>query len=175
MNEGTGGGRRRAGCRRASVLSTGLAGIALLAAACGGGSSTTTSAQAPYQQALAYAQCMRSHGEASFPDPTSEGVFNGIGNTDPNSPQYLSASKTCGHLLGGPEFAVTQLHSVTDQALKYVDCLRAHGVPDWPDPIVTVAGVTMTLHGTGLNFGTPQVMSAEQACKKLDTPAISGS
>jgi hypothetical protein len=173
MNEGTGSCRGRR--RRAGVLSTGLAGIALLTAACGGGSSTTTAAQTPYQQALAYAQCMRSHGEASFPDPTSKGVFNGIGNTDPNSPQYLSANKTCGHLLGGPEFAVTQLHAVTDQALKYVDCLRAHGVPDWPDPIVTVAGVTMTLHGTGLYPWSPQVQSAEQACKKLDTPAISGS
>jgi hypothetical protein len=118
---------------------------------------------------------MRSHGEPTFPDPTSQGNFNGIGNARPNSPQYLSASKTCGHLLGGPEFTVAQLHSVTIQALKYVDCLRAHGVPDWPDPIVTVAGVTMTLHGTGLSFGTPQVQSAEQACKKLDTSAISGS
>ena len=76
-NDDTGGGRsrqQRAERRRAAVLTVALVSFALLAAACGGDGSSTAGGT-PYQQALAYAQCMRSNGEPGFPDPDSQGLF----------------------------------------------------------------------------------------------------
>lgn len=55
-------------------------------------------------QALKYAECMRSHGIASFPDPNSSGGFtlgggavgdSGGSGIDLNSPQFHSASQAC--------------------------------------------------------------------------------
>jgi hypothetical protein len=57
-----------------------------------------------YQDALAYAGCMRNHGDPSFPDPElvnnahEHGITMGQG-VDQSSPQYVSANKTCKHLL----------------------------------------------------------------------------
>src|SRR5580658_4731928 len=44
------------------------------------------------QDEIAYAQCIRTHGDPSFPDPNSQGEF-------AHPPNSSSASKTCGHLL----------------------------------------------------------------------------
>lgn len=41
------------------------------------------------------AACMRSHGFPSFPDPTSQNVFNIPGGIDPNSAAYQSALSSC--------------------------------------------------------------------------------
>src|SRR5580693_5793763 len=99
MDDDTGGrDRQRPELRRAMVLAAALVSFALLVAACGGDGSSTAGGT-PYQQALAYAQCMRSNGEPGFPDPNSQGLFQNFGPVDINSPRYLSATKACGHLL----------------------------------------------------------------------------
>ena len=92
MNEHTTASRapQRQSRLRTGPLTAALAGVALLAAACGGGPATLTAAQ-KYQKDIAYAQCMRSHGEPSWPDPNSQGdfVFDNPGTSlDLSSPQY---------------------------------------------------------------------------------------
>jgi hypothetical protein len=66
----------------------------------GGGQMTTGNKFTPSQvaQLLDYAKCMRAHGLANFPDPTSSGLgaLNGI---DPNSPHFNAASQACQSLL----------------------------------------------------------------------------
>ena len=56
------------------------------------------------QQLLAFAQCMRSHGEPNFPDPSPNGAVS-LGGVNPNTPQFQSALQTCesqtGLQLGG--------------------------------------------------------------------------
>jgi hypothetical protein len=42
-----------------------------------------------------FADCMRSHGYPSFPDPDGRGVFNLPGTINSNSAQFNSASQTC--------------------------------------------------------------------------------
>jgi hypothetical protein len=51
------------------------AGIALLAAACTGGGGSPAAGSSAFQEALAYAKCMRSHGAPSWPDPNDQGQF----------------------------------------------------------------------------------------------------
>ncbi len=137
MNDDTCGDRRR---RLAWPLLAGflaaMACIALLAAACGGGSpSSAAGGSAAYQDALPFAQCMRSHGIGNFPDPDSSGNFDVNGSVHADSPQYAAAQRTCVRL--HPYNMVLSPHQVAKmmaEALKFARCMRAHGVPNFPDP-----------------------------------------
>ena len=121
--------------RRATVLAAGLAAIAMLVAACGGGGSSPTSAQTKnYQKALAFVQCMRTHGYPTFPDPTSQGTISDA--QAKITPQILASYQQCRTLLppGLLQLTEAQREQLTTQALKRAECMRAHGVPNFPDP-----------------------------------------
>jgi len=184
--------RRRNRLRQGGLLVVALVGAGLLAAACGGGSSppgvaslgtssTTTTVPAAqstnnasdYNDALAYSGCMRSHGVQNFPDPDTSGNFlNKHGDingqqVDINSPQYAAAQKDCQHLLAnGGQLTPAEQQQALSQALKYVQCIRTHGVPTMPDPIATPGGVANHLP-PGLSFQSPQFLAAQQACRSL--------
>ena len=165
--------------RRRGALASTLAALALLAAACGGRASgpgvargqstpsTTTGSLSPggsQTSAIAYAVCMRSHGVPNFPDPNSQGQFDA--NLPHNAPQFPAAQKACQKLLpgggqttaGAPGLGPQQLA----QLLKFAKCMRAHGVPEFPDP--TSKGLTP---GNGIDPNSPQFKAAQQACKSL--------
>jgi hypothetical protein len=120
-----------------------LALIAMIAliSACGssapsGGASNTASNHAA---AVKFAECMRHNGVSQFPDPpasgnlTIDGVVNGS-SLDPNSPAFTQAMSACKNL-EPPGF--TGQKATPQQAsarLKFARCMRANGVPDFPDP-----------------------------------------
>jgi hypothetical protein len=151
------------------VLAAILAGAGLLAAACGGGSSPALTAQTAYQKSLAYSQCMRGHGVVGFPDPQPNGAIL----TTPQdhlaqgSPQFVAANKACKHLLP-PIHPMTaaQQHQVTVQALKFVACMRSHGLPGMADPVVSATGVSVQIPA-GIKPNSPVFHAAQQACQKL--------
>lgn len=143
--------------RRAALLV-----LVLVAAGCGGGGKapsvagggvTTTSrttAQSSSKPAdvdtalLAYAKCMRANGVPAFPDPSSEGgfTFRAGGGVDPGSPAFRAAQQKCAKLmpLGGLSPGTTT-HPTSQwlaQMIKAAQCMRAHGVPNFPDPTTTV-------------------------------------
>jgi hypothetical protein len=171
MNEETSASRarQRRSRLRAGPLTAALAGIALLTSACGGGPATLTAAQ-KYQKAIAYAQCMRSHGEPSWPDPDSQGafVFDNPGTPfDPSSPQYQAANKACQKLLpnGMMGFTPTELRQAMTKALKFSACMRSHGIANFPDPVARDGSVIIS--GSGIDPSSPQFQSARQACRPL--------
>ena len=180
MDDDTGGrGRQRPELRRAMVLAAALASFALLVAACGG-DGLSTAGGTPYQQALAYAQCMRSNGEPGFPDPSSQGLFQNLGPVDIRSAQYLSASKACGHLLPAYQAGTLQQRQTLSRQLKYAACFRSHGFPDTADPIqmpngnIEGAGPGGAVGpGSGIDTNSPQYKSAQQACLPFLTGARS--
>ena len=159
--------------RRAGVLAAAVASIAVLAAACGGGGiAPVLAGTSNYQKALAYAQCMRAHGEPSYPDPTSNGGFIIDGKKDHlNGTLMSSANKTCQHLL--PKFApmtASQQRQATAEALRYVACMRTHGIPNMPDPVVNAQGIQFRIggpKGKGPPPGSQVLHNAMQACQKL--------
>jgi len=167
----TGGSSGR--LRRAGVLAVAVASIAVLAAACGGGGiAPLLAGTSNYQKALAYAQCMRAHGEPSYPDPTSNGGFIIDGKKDHlNGTLMSSANKTCQHLL--PKFApmtASQQRQATAEALRYVACMRTHGIPNMPDPVVNAQGIQFRIggpKGKGPPPGSQVLHNAMQACQKL--------
>ena len=162
--------------RRAGSLAAGLLAVGLLAAACSGGggsaksasgSSTSSAAGSPRPGALAYARCMRAHGVPDFPDPSANGGFNfnnnnGPSDLDPNNPQMQSAQQACKSLQ--PPGAV-QGGQATAAMLRYAQCMRAHGITDFPDPSAQ-GPVAITPRGD-LNPNNPQYQAANQACKSL--------
>ena len=172
MNDSSGRGRsprwpRPRGTRAAAVM-TAVAGVALLAAACGVSSSSSTAAGGStyYQKAVAYAQCMRSHGEPSYPDPDSQGQFPPIqeGRSGISPQAVQSAQDACRNLQpgGGPGTAGQQQARLT-QALDYSRCMRARGVPDFPDPSTSNSGVGYNL--SGVDTQSAQYLSANRACQ----------
>jgi len=168
MSNGTGGRGRQ---RRAGVLAAAAAGIALLAAACGGGGSSTGASAAgstPYQKAVAYAQCILSHGQPGWPDPNSQGKlphYRGKPRGPALSPVCVG-EQGCEHLLpnGGQETAAQQQKALS-QALKFVACMRSRGIPDFPDPTVQDGQVSQRLDASGFARNSPQLQSARQACR----------
>ena len=166
----TGGGLRL--LRLAGALAIAVVAIVVLAAACGGAGAPVLAGTTAYQQALAYAQCMRAHGEPSYPDPTSNGGFVIDGKKDHlNGALMNSANKTCQHLLPkvAPMTAVQQ-RQATAQALRFVACMRTHGIPDMPDPVVNAQGMEFRIggpKGKGPPPGSPVLHNAMQACQKL--------
>jgi hypothetical protein len=143
-------------------------GTALLAAACGGSAKPVSAALTNYQKALAYSQCMRAHGEPGFPDPQPNGSLLIDGAKDRlNGALMNKASKACQHLmpLGAPMTAAQQ-RKLTAEALKFVACMRAHGLPTFPDPKVDSRGIGLQIpQGVALN--SPVLKNAQQACKNL--------
>ena len=169
---------------RAVPAAVAVGALAFVAAACGAGSGPgvaalgnkstgTTTAAAPagspgqvtskvQAQLLAYSACMRRSGVPNFPDMkpgTDIKVGPGTG-LDPSSPRYQSANKACQHLK--PQISPTQQLQSNADALKFSRCMRAHGLPNFPDPTFS-PGANWTLP-SGLHFGSPQFQAAQRAC-----------
>lgn len=174
----------------AAVLGTGL-----LAAACGGRSSgngvaslssttttTTVSSVAPPKNAteaegdaLAYVDCLRSHGEPDMPDPTVSGrhVSINIGassGVNPSSPQFVAAAHACKHLLpnGGVPKGPSNVFTAADQAdyLKAAACMRAHGIANFPDPTFANDSLAFDTR-TPIDTNTAQYRRALATCEEL--------
>jgi hypothetical protein len=170
---GCGEGSSRSGVARLSVSTSGGS-----AAHDGGKSSTPESSASTQQKMVAYSQCMRSHGVAEFPEPTEGHLFihssdhNGhVTGIDPESAQFQAAQKVCGKLMpeGGTPSPAQQAKA-QESALKFSQCMRTHGVPNFPDPSFSDGGVRMKLKAGGANGidpEAPQFRAAQKACQSV--------
>ena len=130
--------------------------------------------QQEYQHVVFYAECMRSHGVSDFPDPAppSNQGFAFNPEADSHSPEFASANKACKHLLpanGGPPTA-SQRAAETTKLLKYAKCMRSHGEPGFPDPIVKPDQLGFNLNGIDLN--SPRFPAAQKACRSLSSGGL---
>ena len=163
-----------------------LVSLALVAAGCGGGSSggqvaqlgstatqTSSSANASAQGngALAFAGCMRSNGVSRYPDPTGGGlVKESLQQLGVSSSRFQTAQRACRHLLpngGGPPSQAEQ-QQVSALSLRFSQCVRAHGVPGFPDPAGD--GRIPDPATVGIDQGSPKFEAANQACGKYRPP-----
>jgi len=95
---------------------------------------------------------MRTHGVPNMPDPKQptatsldqRGTMNGVAGIDPNSSSYQKADKSCSHLLpNGGQLTPAEQQKAIANALKFVQCLRTHGIPNMPDPIASGRGIAL--------------------------------
>jgi hypothetical protein len=150
-------------------LSIALAAIAcgLALAACGSsGKPTAAGSSNNYASFLNFSKCMRSHGVLSFPDPSpGGGIKLAIGSgLDPQSPTFQSAQHSCKHLLpgGGPPAEVPESQKLA--MLRHAECMRAHGVPSYHDPVFPKGGGIENFLPSGINPNSPAFQSAAKAC-----------
>ncbi|HLJ03664.1 MAG TPA: hypothetical protein VKT31_09500 [Solirubrobacteraceae bacterium] len=157
-----------------SALIAGVA-SALVLAACGSSGPTTTGS-ASGDPALAFSQCMRAHGVTNFPDPSSRGGGFQIGgpgsNINPRSPAFQAAQTACAKF--SPKLGPRQMTAAQFQAaLRFAECMRAHGQPEFPDPARTVphgAHLVLALRGMvfapgpGVDPRSPAFRQAASAC-----------
>jgi hypothetical protein len=109
---------------------------------------------------------MRAHGVQSFPDPVNGQLRLQVtkgGPLDPSSPQFQAAQQACKSLEPpGLQSGSAQSTQQQSQMLKFVSCMRQHGVSNFPDP----QNGRMVITG-GVDPNSPQFQSAMQACRKL--------
>jgi hypothetical protein len=184
---------------RAVALAAAAIAVGVLVAGCGGSSptggvasigshasktSSTSSAaggtagggeSSPGSQAIAYAECMRSHGVPNFSDPQISRSGNEVKvaiRVTPaitGNPDFKSAQRACAKLLpgGGPGSGPNHQIDPQEQSryLKAAACIRAHGVPSFPDPTFSGGGVHIAHQG--LNESSPAFKAAVRACESL--------
>ena len=157
---------RLPGARPAALISA-LAGTALLAA-CSGSGVPASAKETDYQKAVAFSVCMRAHGEPGFPDPQPNGNLLIDGPKDHlNGALMASAQKACQHLMPrSAPMTAAQQQKVTAEALKFVACMRAHGLPTFPDPKVNAQGIEVQIPN-GVAPNSAVLRNAQQACRKL--------
>jgi len=116
-----------------SNLETHLRSSFLLAVLSASSTATAHAAANRQDDALAYAQCVRNHGYAEFPDPDADGGFKFL--IDPGSaPRFKAATDACRDLApeGMRDEGVTP--EQLDALIKLSQCVRENGVPAFPDP-----------------------------------------
>jgi len=131
-------------------------------------------------QAIAFAACMRSHGEPNYPDPTlgrnGEPIehlsSNGNPTLNPNTPQFQAAERTC--LAKQPQGSPVLKQATAAkqrQELRFAQCMRTHGVRNFPDPKLVPGGFELQLP-PHVDPNSPQITAAQRTCTKLgDGPA----
>ncbi len=169
--------------RRAGVRWGGCAAAASLLAACGGapqlgvahlGAAASPSATAAAdlsksQDALAFSRCMRQHGITNFPDPGSGGGLriDSSSGIDPESPRFQAAQQACRSLLPrGAEPNPAQQAAMQQAALRFSQCMRQHGIADFPDPEFGPGTMKLQLPHS-VDPQAPQFQAAQQACQSL--------
>jgi hypothetical protein len=133
--------------RRRPLAALTLIALAAVISACGstapaetgtGGGGNTTAANA--QGAVKFAKCMRSNGVSKFPDPGASGkltidaVANGA-SLDTDTPEFRRAINVCKDLEPAGFMGSKRSSRQQQGALKFAQCIREHGVKDFPDPI----------------------------------------
>jgi hypothetical protein len=149
----------------------------------GGGSSSPESSAANQQKMVKFSQCMRTHGEPEFPEPTEGGIriqnHNGHG-PNPESPRFQAAEKACSKYAPSKVApSAAEQAKMQEGALKFSACMRSHGVPNFPDPEFHSGGGVGIRIGSkkggpsGIDPNSPQFKAAQKACQS-DLPRPPG-
>ena len=169
------------GCGGTAATPGGTAATPGSTAAAAGGSRSTGAADSPL---LAFARCMRSRDISGFPDPQpgdSGAKFPGAQQLGVSAARYQAAQSACQHLLPAgidDEFPVAEVPLLLSGMRQFSQCMRAHGVPDWPDPVTDSRGRPVFDPGadgiTRAETQTPQFQAKMAACQPLLPSSLGG-
>jgi hypothetical protein len=115
--------------------------VSAMLAGCGSGASsgaagaTAQSSTTPDTTTEAIVQCYRSHGDPSFPDPVydpSDGRWHFDAMSPGSAPE--STQQACRHLFPSVSASPPVPLAQFQQLVRLAQCIRQHGVPNWPDP-----------------------------------------
>jgi hypothetical protein len=144
----------------------------------GGGGSPSSGGQffmrtgGSYSQDLELAEYVGLHGLPNFPDPGSNGTFQLNGSEyAANSPQFQNAQKECRKFVpnGGAPPPPAQQAKMLSQLLQFSECVRSHGITQFPDPQSINGNVRLVFTpNMGIDPNSPQFQAAQKACQKFN-------
>ena len=130
------------------TLTAGLVLLALIYAGCGSstpsetgtaGTSATGTATATKKKlsardkAVKFAECIRAHGVSDFPDPNAKNDFEyGVSVTPA---VWKQATTACKDLQPPGTLSSKRTPKQQSASLRFAQCIRDHGVKDFPDPV----------------------------------------
>jgi hypothetical protein len=120
-----------AGC--GSNTATGSASHAGGGASSAGASKTADTQATRREKAVKFAECVRVHGVPHFPDPDATSNFNFA--VDVTAATFTAAVNACKSLQPPGTLSAHRSAKQQSAALRFAACVRAHGVPDFPDPV----------------------------------------
>jgi hypothetical protein len=175
--------------------------LPLLAAACsrsgsftGSGGSSYVGGSSSSPSALTYSACMRSHGVPNFLDPDSSGQ---LPKADPrqlgvSSSQLEAARQACQQLLPNNGGAINGdsiqecmmagdcpqalVQRVLNEERDFAQCMRSHGLPNWPDPSIDSQGrpvFVISISKAGFDPYSRQIWAKGNECSRL-MPGLPG-
>jgi hypothetical protein len=123
--------------------------VAVISAGCGGTGSSggTNTAATPAgngsgganrkltarDKAVKFAQCVRAHGVSDFPDPNEKNQFEyGVSVTPA---VWTRATTACKDLQPPGTLSGKRTPKQQSASLRFAQCIRDHGVKDFPDPV----------------------------------------
>ena len=147
-----------------------LIALALIATGC---SSTPVETAASPSKAVRFSECMRQNGVSEFPDPepsgelTIDGVLNGS-SLDSESATWKQALSACKDLQPSGFTGRKATPKEQDQRLVFAQCIREHGVTDFPDPAPGDPLVdTNKIPSSNREGGMETLNAAMQACGSI--------
>jgi hypothetical protein len=171
------------GQSRLLLVALAAVGCAVALAGCGGTSSSGYhNPHYPYgapNVPFSMSKCMRANGVSNFPDPREGPNGGGVGwpgggptmissdvllimGQQIAGPAVASAAKICQEYMApsGPPPALSE--SEREAAIANAQCMRRHGVPNFPDP--TFSGGQLNVALGGVNPQSPAFKQAAAAC-----------
>jgi hypothetical protein len=84
-------------------------------------------------KAVKFAECIRAHGVSDFPDPNEKNQFEyGVSVTPA---EWTKATTACKDLQPPGTLSGKRTRKQQSAALRFAQCIRDHGVKDFPDPV----------------------------------------
>ena len=143
---------------RLLIVIAAVVGVLVLTGCGSSNKAKTTVSSSLNATALKLAACMRAHGVPNFTDPTPSGQARAV-HANKRSPAFRSAQRAC----TGLQTALADFKPRESRAtqLRDAQCMRAHGVPDYPDPL---PGGGFRIPST-INPQSPAFERAQNSCE----------
>jgi hypothetical protein len=115
--------------------------VALIGAGCGSNApsetgaatATATKTATARDKAVKFAECIRAHGVADFPDPDAKNDFQYGVSVSPAV--WKRATTACKDLQPPGTLSSTRTPTQQSASLWFAQCVRDNGVKDFPDPV----------------------------------------
>jgi hypothetical protein len=157
--------------RTRSTILAAVTTVALITAGCsnapaetgsGGGATSATDRD----KAVKFSECMRANGVGDFPDPNASGDYEYGVSVTPEV--FQKAVDACKALQPPGSLSSKRNPEQQKQALKFAQCMREHGVKDFPDPIDGEPLVnTYRIPSSGTKGGMTILNAAMHTCGDL--------
>ena len=112
---------------------------------------------------------MRAHGVPDFPDPDRGGQIpqSQVKNLPESPAVFRAADGHCQYLYPTlPGVNAPFSNQQKQDYLRAAACMRAHGIPSFPDPVFSGSQVQLPIP-PGVDTNSPQFIQARQTCARM--------